>query len=71
MKKQTEVCPFCDDKQESDKFYKFECGTIKKFPSGYIRSEMCHQSEVAKLWKQRAEIAEAEVARMHRLYWRQ
>jgi len=37
--------------------------------------EVCRQLErelnTSEIWKKRAEIAEAEVARMRRLYWRQ
>jgi len=62
----TEACPFYEDKYDSEKFYRFECGTIQKFPSGYIRSEMCHQSEVANLWKKRSERAEEEITRLRR-----
>ena len=60
----TDACPHCGDKYDSEKFYRYECGTLQQFPSGTKRTELCHQTEVSNLWRKRAEKAEAEVERL-------
>ena len=58
------VCPHCGDKYDRKRFFRWECGTLQKFPSGTIRSELCHQTEVSNIWKKRADKTEAEVDRL-------
>jgi len=65
----TDACPHCGDKQDADKFYKYECGTLQQFPSGTIRTELCHQTEVSNIWMKRANKAEAEVKKIKTEYW--
>jgi len=63
--KLVDACPHCGDKYDSEKFFRYECGTLQKFPSGTKRTELCHQTEVSNIWKKRAERAEAEVERLN------
>jgi hypothetical protein len=65
--KLVDACPHCGDKYDSEKFFRYECGTLQKFPSGTKRTELCHQTEVSNIWKKRAEKAEAEVERLREL----
>ena len=60
----TDACPHCGDKYDSEKFFRYECGTLQQFPSGTIRTELCHQTEVSNIWQKRAKKAEAEVERL-------
>ena len=60
----TDSCPHCGDKYDSEKFFRYECGTLQQFPSGTIRTELCHQTEVSNIWQKRAKKAEAEVERL-------
>ena len=62
--KLVDACPHCGDKYDSEKFFRYECGTLQKFPSGTKRTELCHQTEVSNIWKKRAERAEAEVKKL-------
>ena len=63
----TDACPHCGDKYDSEKFFRYECGTLQQFPSGTIRTELCHQTEVSNIWQKRAKKAEAEVERLREL----
>jgi len=60
----TDACPHCGDKYDGEKFFRYECGTLQKFPNGTIRTELCHQTEVSNIWQKRAEKAEDEAGRL-------
>ena len=60
----TDACPHCGDKYDSEKFFRYECGTLQQFPSGTTRTELCHQTEVSNIWMKRAERAESELEKL-------
>ena len=51
--------------------YVWEKGRENPFVHKEFAQQLERELNASEIWKKRAEIAEAEVARMRRLYWRQ